>query len=293
MKDCELTRDQSTNAQGTVQSINGLSAAVMGGRKIDGQLRKASAQSAGYSHHAPLGMVIIGKDGSFEYVNPKFTQMFGYGLDEVPDGKTWFKKAYPDDCYRREVIRTWLGGAPESGKGEMSTQIFTVKCKNGELKTVQFRPVQLESGQYLITCEDITELTKAAEALRLEKAKFQVLAENLPLGVVMISKDGAYTYMNPKFTQMFGYDLNDVPNGKEWFKKAFPDSQYREEAMSAWIKGQKLGEQRPRTFTVTCKDGERKTVHFRPVRLETGEQLMTCEDVGECVLRMIYGVTVE
>jgi PAS domain S-box-containing protein len=176
-------------------------------------------------------MVIIGKDGSFEYVNPKFTQMFGYGLEEVPDGKTWFRKAYPDAPYRHEVIRTWLGGALESGKGEMTSQIFKVKCKSGELKIVQFRPVQLESGQYLITCEDITELTKAAEALRLEKAKFQVLAENLPLGVVMISKDGTYAYVNPKFTQMFGYDLNDVPNGREWFKKAFPDPRYRDEAM--------------------------------------------------------------
>ncbi len=293
MKDCELTRNQSTDTKGTGQSINTLASPLMGGRKLDEHMRKAGSQTDSYSHHAPLGMVIIGKDGSFEYVNPKFTQMFGYGLDEVPDGRTWFRKAYPDAHYRREVIRTWLGGAPASGKGEMSSQIFTVKCKSGELKTVHFRPVQLESGQYLITCEDITELTKAAEALRLEKAKFQVLAENLPLGVVMIATDGTYKYINPKFTEMFGYDLNDVPNGREWFKKAFPDPRYRSEAMSAWIQGQKPGEQRPRTFTVTCKDGERKTVHFRPVQLETGEQLMTCEDVAECVLRMIYGVTLE
>ncbi|MDQ7783480.1 MAG: PAS domain-containing protein [Desulfomonilaceae bacterium] len=293
MKDYELTRNQGGDVQGTVQSMKTLSAPGKGGRKLDEHMRKASAKTDYYSHHAPLGMVIISKEGSFEYVNPKFTQMFGYALDEVPDGKTWFRKAYPDDRYRHEVIRTWLGVATDSDKGELTSKIFTVKCKNGELKTVHFRPVQLESGQYLMTCEDITELTKAAEALRLEKAKFQVLAENLPLGVVLISEDGTYEYVNPKFTQMFGYDLNDVPNGREWFKKAFPDPRYREEAMSAWIIGRKPGEQRPRTFTVTCKDGQRKTVHFRPVQLETGEQLMTCEDVAECVLRMIYGVTVE
>ncbi|MFH1113909.1 MAG: PAS domain-containing protein, partial [Pseudomonadota bacterium] len=207
VKDCNLIQDRNTIAQETVRSVNAIEAHLAGAGPTDGPERKASPGTDCCFQHAPLGMVIIGKDGSFEYINPKFTEMFGYGLDEIPDGKTWFRKAYPDARYRHEVIGAWIREATEAGMSEPASRIYTVGCKNGENKTIRFRPVQIGAGRYLMTCEDITELTEAAEALRNEKAKFEVLAENFPLGVVMIAEDGTYEYINPKFTQMFGYDL--------------------------------------------------------------------------------------
>ena len=54
------------------------------------------------------------------------------------------------------------------------------------------------------------------EALNREKQRFQRLAENSPFGTVMIDPDGSFSYVNPKFKEIFGYDLNDVRNGREW-----------------------------------------------------------------------------
>lgn len=294
MKNRESIRGQGSKAPGAIpRPVNAGSDSRAGGANRERQVRKSRPESDSYSEKAPLGMIIIRQDGSFEYVNPKFTQMFGYALNEIPNGKTWFRKAYPDVGYRREVISTWVDLLSTSDEGEMAAHIFTVRCKDGSAKTIRFRPVQMEDGHYLITCEDITEVTRSAEALRLEKAKFQGLAQNLPLGVVMIGKDGTYEYINPKFTRIFGYDLTDVPNGKEWFRKAYPDPQYRKDVIRAWINGQEPGEQCPRTFTVTCKDGSEKTIHFRPVQLETGEHLITCEDITHCTLKAIYGISLE
>ncbi len=50
---------------------------------------------------------------------------------------------------------------------------------------------------------------------------------------MVIDEQGTFTYLNPKFTELFGYDLTDVPNGREWYKKLFPTSkngkrQYRD-----------------------------------------------------------------
>jgi PAS domain S-box-containing protein len=102
--------------------------------------------------------------------------------------------------------------------------------------------------------------------------------------MVMIDKDGAFRYINPKFRELFGYDLNDVPNGKTWFRKAYPDPAYRHHVISTWIndlEGSRSGEKRPRTFTVTCKGGTEKIINFIPVQLGTGENLMACEDITE------------
>src|SRR4030043_82051 len=114
--------------------------------------------------------------------------------------------------------------------------------------------------------------------------QLQTLSENAPFGMAMIDKDGTYKYINPKFRELLGYDLNDIPNGKTWFRKAYPDPTYRHHVISTWIddlEGFKSGGKRPRTFTVTCKSGTEKIINFIPVQLETGENLMACEDITE------------
>jgi len=114
--------------------------------------------------------------------------------------------------------------------------------------------------------------------------QLQTLSENAPFGMVMIDKDGSYKYINPKFRELFGYDLNDIPDGKTWFTKAYPDPTYRHQVISTWIndlEGLESEGKRPRTFKVTCKDGTEKIINFIPVQLETGENLMACEDITE------------
>ena len=82
-----------------------------------------------------------------------------------------------------------------------------------ELGELRQRATELE--------ESAIELQKTEETLQLEREKFQVLVEKAPLGVSVIGKDGQYKYVNPKFTEIFGYTLEDIPTGREWFKSIF------------------------------------------------------------------------
>jgi PAS domain S-box-containing protein len=126
-----------------------------------------------------------------------------------------------------------------------------------------------------------------AQALRdadLQKEKFRTVVNHSPFGIALISKDGAFNHINPKFKELFGYDETDIPIGKEWFRKAYPDPEYRREVIAAWItdtQGAVIGEQRPRVFTVNCKGGEKKIVNFISVMLTTGENIVACEDITE------------
>jgi PAS domain S-box-containing protein len=126
-----------------------------------------------------------------------------------------------------------------------------------------------------------------AQALRdadLQKEKFRTVVNHSPFGIALISKDGAFTHINPKFKDLFGYDETDIPSGKEWFRKAYPDAEYRHEVIAAWLndtQGAMIGEQRPRVFSVNCKGGERKIVNFISVMLTTGENIVACEDITE------------
>ncbi|MFZ3047467.1 MAG: GAF domain-containing protein, partial [Desulfatirhabdiaceae bacterium] len=130
----------------------------------------------------------------------------------------------------------------------------------------------------------IIQRKRTEEALRSERERFRTLLQQAPFGMAVVHETGIFSYANPKFTEIFGYDLNDVPDGRTWFRLAYPDPAYRKQVIRNWkadIDNHQVGEQRPRIFKVVCKDGRKKTIHFIPVRLETGENLVAYEDITD------------
>ncbi len=134
------------------------------------------------------------------------------------------------------------------------------------------------------SARDITKRRQTEAALRESEEKFRTLVEKSPLGISLIGKDGRYQYLNPRFRDIFGYTVEDIPTGDQWFKKAFPDKNDRDTAIKAWIEDQRqigVGQQRPRLYAVSCKDGSRKEILFRPVTMENHDQFVIYEDITE------------
>ena len=132
----------------------------------------------------------------------------------------------------------------------------------------------------------LAEKEQAEAALKREQEKFQTLVEQSPLGISMTGKDGQVRYINPTFTQIFGYTLAEIPTKHVWFATAYPDETYREQVIATWVKDQKkIKREEPlaRTFTVTCKDGSRKMILFRPIAMANGDQFITYEDITDRV----------
>ncbi|MCX5811871.1 MAG: PAS domain S-box protein [Proteobacteria bacterium] len=249
-------------------------------------LREGEERFRMLSENAPFGMLMIARDGTFTYLNPKFQKLFGYNLSDIPDGRTWLRKAYPDQEYRHKVVSVWASQtSSQSQPGEKDPYTFTVTCKDGTEKIINFLPVLLGTGDYIMTCEDITQRKMMEEALQNERENFQTLSENAPFGMVMTAPDGIFTYINPKFKELFGYDESDIPDGRTWSRKAFPDQECRRRVIAAWLEDRKGtlegGRFAPEVFTVTCKDGTEKIVSFVSVLLGNGGSVLTCEDVSE------------
>ena len=131
---------------------------------------------------------------------------------------------------------------------------------------------------------EAAERKKTEKALRESEERFRTLVEKSPLGISLIGKDGRYKYINHQFSIIFGYQIEDIPKGTAWFKKSFPDKDYRQKVMKTWVEDQKdikVGQARPRVFTVTCRDGSQKEIYFRPVTMENYDQLVIYEDITD------------
>ena len=233
--------------------------------------------------NSPDAIAWLDATDGFVNVNKGFETLFGYRAEEIK-GRLINDTIIPQDRMEEASVlsRAVLNGA--------AMRKETVRRrKDGSVVDVSSLgyPIQFGNrtvGVYAIY-SDITERKLAEEELRQAKEQFQTLVEESPLGVSMIRKDGRYQYVNPKFVEMFGYTLEDVPTGREWFAKAYPDPEYRRQVISTWkttvVEVSKRGESRRQTFTVTCKDGSEKVIYFRPVTLETGDYFMICEDITE------------
>ncbi|MGD0231491.1 MAG: PAS domain S-box protein, partial [Syntrophorhabdales bacterium] len=227
----------------------------------------------------PHGIALFDNSGSFVYFNPEFTAITGYTLEDVPTGREWVRKAYPDPEYRAKVLEFWRSDRLPEGRGKDVE--WRIACKNGQNKDVEFRVTYL-GDKSLVVLTDTTARNRAEEEVRAEKQKFQVLSESSPVGMLMAGADDRVKYVNPKFIELFGYDLIDIPDLKNWFMRVYPEPSYRRRALSQRLhdlNSVRPGEGRPYVRKVTCRDGTLKYINFIPVTLETGEILITCEDI--------------
>ena len=158
---------------------------------------------------SPLGVALIGRDGRYKYINPKFVKIFGYTEQDIQTGTDWFNKAFPDPEYRNKAITTWKNDLKESRVGASRPRSFEVTCKDGSKKVIHFRPVTMENQDQFIIYEDITLRKLAEEALRESEEKFRTVVENSKEGIAII-QDDKIVYVNPRIERQSYFSKNDI-----------------------------------------------------------------------------------
>ena len=169
-------------------------------------LRESEEKFRSLVTHAPIGLSTIIKGDRYEYVNPKFVEIFGYTLEDIPRGKDWFRKAYPNPEYRQKVVASWKGDLDGRKAGNFRPRVFTVTCKDGSTKEIIFKWGPWIDGGYLVTYEDITERRLAEQALQESEEKYRTLFDSSQEPLFITTKDGKFVDLNGAMVQLFGYD---------------------------------------------------------------------------------------
>ncbi len=110
--------------------------------------------------------------------------------------------------------------------------------------------------------------------LRKNEAKLYAIIDSLPVPVAINDEHQNITYLNKAFTQLFGYTLSDIPTLADWWPKAYPDSEYRQWAVTAWTKNLEKAAKEKTDFEsldliIHCKDGSRCNVIVSVASLES------------------------
>lgn len=94
--------------------------------------------------------------------------------------------------------------------------------KSGKIVSINIFPIHDgENKTIIIILNDITERRKAETALRESENKFRNFAEQSIVGINLI-QDGVFKYVNPRFTEMFGYTVEECLNNMSFLKLVYP-----------------------------------------------------------------------
>ena len=122
-------------------------------------------------HKAPYGIILIDSGRRFLYVNPEFTRMTGYTVEDTHAERDWFHTASLFRQYSREILKTWKMDVLDKG----IERILPVVCKKGEIRQIEFKPTLLDDGRIIVMLSDVTEKKQAEEELEKYRLRLEEL----------------------------------------------------------------------------------------------------------------------
>jgi len=148
--------------------------------------------------------------------------------------------------------------------------------------------IDLADGQVLLaTVRDFTERKRLEDRLRDNEARIRRMLEHLPTPIAVSSVHASrpVLFYNQAFTRAFGYTLEDIPTVDDWYRRAYPDADYRANVISRWNEAfpgamAARGVMDAQEYRVTCKDGEVRDVLISANALDD-MQLVSFVDVSE------------
>lgn len=159
----------------------------------------------------PHGIAMLDTKGHYLYINPYFTKITGYTLEEIPTKKEWLNKVYPDPEYRKKIAAAWKKDTQELGMGQRRE--FQIICKDGQSKRIEFRSTFL-THQTISVLTDITQRWKAKNQLRESEERLKAIFQANPDPVAVFDAEKHPLYLNPAFTEVFGWCLTEMQNKK-------------------------------------------------------------------------------
>jgi two-component system, cell cycle sensor histidine kinase and response regulator CckA len=152
------------------------------------------------------------RDGTFTYVNPEFTRVYGYEAGEIVGIRT--PAILRSGQHSTEHYEAFWAALLD-GQGFRSE--FINRRRNGESVLVEasVSPVFDDGGVitgFLAIQRDITSRRQTEEALHRSEALFRRIFDQLPVGAALVSPDGRVQRANTAYCGMMGRSEADLQN---------------------------------------------------------------------------------
>lgn len=180
--------------------------------RIEGELRRSEELTRQVVLNSPLAMIVSHRPSErVEFINERFTSLFGYTKDEMREVSDWWPLAYPDPDYRKSIRSQWqrLIEKANNGTSEQLAMEARVRCSNGSFRDIEFH-LSLVNDLYLVSFVDLTERNEALGNLRESESRYRDLVEHSEDLLGTHDLDGRILSINPAPCRRLGYTVDEV-----------------------------------------------------------------------------------
>jgi two-component system, sporulation sensor kinase E len=170
--------------------------------------RSAEFQKSEERYHSLIeqasdAIYLIDSNRNFTDVNASMCKMTGYSREELLQmNVTELLDETGLENNPLPPLTTYIG--------QPASEIKFIR-KNGEPIIIEINVKVFPDRRVMVVARDITYRKKMETELREAELKFRTIADKSIVGVYIVQK-GNFTYANPRFTQIFGYEPGELTN---------------------------------------------------------------------------------
>ncbi|RJP60429.1 MAG: PAS domain-containing sensor histidine kinase [Deltaproteobacteria bacterium] len=191
------------------QRVKELETEAIQRKQAEEDLRDSEEKYRTVLESSPDPIIVYDMDGILIYFNPAFTTVYGLTLEECVGKK--MDNFVPDENWpeTKMAIDRLLSG--ESFLG-IETMRYT---KKGDIRHVSVSGSTYRNSEgipigTIVIQRDITEYKKAEKGLRESEERLRAIFEASADPIVVYDNQGYPQYLNPAFTQVFGWTLGEL-----------------------------------------------------------------------------------
>jgi len=213
---------------------------------------------------SPVGLFMTDADGSCEYVNERYAELYGMSIEECM-GEGWKDGIHTDD--RERIFSTWYESVANDEPVYINEYRTAKTSKEVSVKAKALRDEKEEIYAFLGMIEDITDANIEKKDLEDSAETLRVLVENLPFGAAILNESGVY--FNKEVEKIIGYKNEEINDLDNWFDKLYGKDAKKIRGIYEENRGTNF--EQPVLVDVLHKDGSVRKVEFRDRNTETAE----------------------
>ena len=206
------------------------------------------------------------RSGEIVVANVQAEKLFGYGREEligrsveslIPPRLRPDHPHHRGDFFRAPCVRPMGVGL----------ELFALRADGTEVPVeISLSPLTAESGAFVVgAIRDVTERRRTEELKASEERSRRMVQSSSVAMIVSRGLEQKVELMNDKFTELFGYTVDDVPDVAHWWPLAYPDEAHRQAVRTEWQARvekaiRNLTDIEPMEATVRCKDGSTRHI---------------------------------